>query len=1306
MKILAIRGKNLASLAGEFEVDFQQEPLASSGLFAISGPTGAGKSTLLDALCLALYDKTPRLLKAGTRGIALPDGKNKPVTPGDSGNLLRRGSAEALAEVDFVGNDGQSWRASWSVRRAGGKAGGSLQKTQMALKSLPAGIAIGATNSEVKAEIVQRIGLGFEQFTRAVLLAQNEFFAFLKADDNERGELLETLTGSGIYSEISIRAFQREKQEHNLLQQLQGRLKDQEPLSEAARLELEQTNAAAGEQLAVLETRQAQWQAAMLWRQSMDQLQQAAQQAQALLLQAHEDRTAADTRQDYFQEVESVQPARPLLAECERLQMALAQQEKRLAQVAAQLQQAEAGKQAGQLASQRANTALQAAEHRQQSMAPLLDQAKALDAEIATLLPKRDQAASQHQHSEQSVQLAQQGLQQQQDQLGKLVQAMQAHQTWLAQHAQIATLADDWPRCDTLLQQSAELAEEQTANQRRIVELARRLSVAQELEQAAQHALQRASATLAEQQQARQLAQQQLDAMDGASLQLAKQQLEARREQLHDASTLWQTVQQGTQQLATLQAQQVAQQAQASESAELFSRVSTQLPVIGAQLQQAERSLELAQAACGASVEQLRASLQPDTACPVCGALDHPYAQPDARLHQLLSGLLAQVSELRQQQHMLMQQQGSASALGASAQQRMRELEAELADLVTRAEVNQRAWQTHALVVATPGLLANPAQTGSWLSEQAQRLREQLAKLQQQEQTWLAAGHALAVAQQAYDQAANRHAVCQQEAHQNSQSLATIRAEHQAGAQRCLDVATRLTALLDQLEPAFSALPQANTQSRTKSGMQPGTQATGSPERQQDASANPDLVPGTDWRAQWLANPHAFHAACREQVAKWQATQNEIQTLAQQQTGLQHELASCQQALGLARSQLARDAAQLASSGQELTQRQQARQLLFEGIPVKQVENDVQTELQQARAQQAMASAAQQEQELVLASMQNSLTLAQQQWRELQDDIETAALALEHWLVQYRQDRPSGDDLFASSAPPLNSQRLQQLLAHDASWLTQERKQLDALDQAVRSAQTVLRERQQQSKTHAAQPAPVLLGLAPEATTLEALAHTLQALAQQRQAASQHLGQLHLQLAQDDARRTAANELLQQIGQQAAQHRVWEQLASLIGSADGKKFRNVAQQFTLDVLLGYANHHLAHLARRYRLQRIKETLALMVIDQDMGDELRSVHSLSGGESFLVSLALALGLASLSSNRVKVESLFIDEGFGSLDADTLRVAMDALDGLQSLGRKVGVISHVQEMTERIATRIMVTRGAGGKSTVSVQSGHGL
>ena len=99
-------------------------------------------------------------------------------------------------------------------------------------------------------------------------------------------------------------------------------------------------------------------------------------------------------------------------------------------------------------------------------------------------------------------------------------------------------------------------------------------------------------------------------------------------------------------------------------------------------------------------------------------------------------------------------------------------------------------------------------------------------------------------------------------------------------------------------------------------------------------------------------------------------------------------------------------------------------------------------------------------------------------------------------------------------------------------------------------------------------------------------------------------------------------------------------------------------------------------------------------------EIRTVHSLSGGESFLISLALALGLSSLSSNRMHIESLFIDEGFGSLDADTLRIAMDALERLQTQGRKIGVISHVAEMTERITTQIQIVKEANGRSRVKV------
>lgn len=162
----------------------------------------------------------------------------------------------------------------------------------------------------------------------------------------------------------------------------------------------------------------------------------------------------------------------------------------------------------------------------------------------------------------------------------------------------------------------------------------------------------------------------------------------------------------------------------------------------------------------------------------------------------------------------------------------------------------------------------------------------------------------------------------------------------------------------------------------------------------------------------------------------------------------------------------------------------------------------------------------------------------------------------------------------------------------------------------------------------------------------------------------------------------------------------WGKLNKLIGSADGTKFKVIAQSYTLNLLLMHANKHLSYLSKRYRLQQVPGTLALQVIDCDMCDEVRTVYSLSGGESFLISLALALGLSSLSSNNLKVESLFIDEGFGSLDADSLRTVMEALEQLQMQGRKIGVISHVQEMSERIAVQVQLHRAANGKSAITL------
>ena len=167
-----------------------------------------------------------------------------------------------------------------------------------------------------------------------------------------------------------------------------------------------------------------------------------------------------------------------------------------------------------------------------------------------------------------------------------------------------------------------------------------------------------------------------------------------------------------------------------------------------------------------------------------------------------------------------------------------------------------------------------------------------------------------------------------------------------------------------------------------------------------------------------------------------------------------------------------------------------------------------------------------------------------------------------------------------------------------------------------------------------------------------------------------------------------------------AQLALWTQLATAIGTTATDNFRDVAQAYTMRILLDQANYFLRKLSQRYELTCYSNSLAIMVMDKEMGGELRSASSLSGGETFLVSLALALGLASLNDENLNIDMLFIDEGFGTLDGESLEMAVQALGNMQKFGKKVGIISHVDSLKERIPAQIQVTKRGKAASEVVI------
>ncbi len=285
MRLLAVRGENLASLYGPFELDFRVEPLATCGLFAISGPTGAGKSTLLDAICLALYGDTPRY-QGRTTVTVRGDGLDA-LKEADPRWLLSRGAAECMAEVEFEDADGQAWRARWSVRRARQRVDGRLQEPDMVLEDGVTGEVVAAGRKEARDAIEARVGLSFEQFRRAVLLAQGEFAAFLKADGKDRADLLEKITGTDIYARIGAAAYQRAKAVRDQIAQLDHDLSRLGLLDDEARATAEADREAAAKALADARGALAGIEAGLRWWHAQQERAEAVAQAEATLAEAN-----------------------------------------------------------------------------------------------------------------------------------------------------------------------------------------------------------------------------------------------------------------------------------------------------------------------------------------------------------------------------------------------------------------------------------------------------------------------------------------------------------------------------------------------------------------------------------------------------------------------------------------------------------------------------------------------------------------------------------------------------------------------------------------------------------------------------------------------------------------------------------------------------------------------------------------------------------------------------------------------------------------------------------------------------------
>lgn len=1240
MKIQAIRIQNLASLDGNTEIDFAREPLCSAGIFAITGPTGAGKSTILDALCLALYAKTPRY-RLAENGIDIMDVKGSTIKQDDVRGILRDGASGGYAEVDFEGVDGRHYRATWRVRRARNKADGNLQAYEMSLKNITADQDIPGKKTELLPEIERLVGLNFEQFTRSVLLAQGDFTAFLKAGKDEKSSLLEKLTGTSVYSEISKRIFEHQREEQQKLRELHVQREGIATLTTEELSALQAQRQALKVAIEAGEKQVADLNKEVSWHEQLLRLQESVQSVTILHDQAIAAKTEAQSRERQFQQVIRIQPARPVVSSLQHAGEQITARSKQAEELSAGLTALKEEQELSDAALEQAAAALKTREQETEQAQPSLNTAKALDVQLTEKAEQVKQAAedaavirkkeTELQEEAARVESALEVTEKEIERLGQ----------WKAENESRRPIAEQEGLILSKLEDAAGFLKQ-------LQNYADRIHTAEEESRKCQGEQQtfgkQRTATLASRQQKQEDYQSLLATLSEIPIQdveKEKASLDDSIEDLAAAATHWQWLEHATAEKDALIQSLEQNRRELEQNAAQLAAAEKLLEATKSARSASLKMLERARMAATESVERLRRQLEPEEPCPVCGSTDHPYAANHPELDLVLSEL---ESAHTQNEAAYTQQLTAHTRLNEScitSGRIIRELEDKIAHNEASVKKLESKWSDFR--IAEQSNEQPWEKRTAWLQEQWQQQRTKQQQLQEQIRAYQ-----------------NR----KEQLEEHQAQLAALDKQLNETENRLKDTERVLTTLGEQQKK------DTTEQEQTRKSLD-------------DITQNLAVHFASEkWLENWQSAPGAFVTHIREFARDWKANTTQLEEHIRQQSiltekrkGIREQLKSTREAVQAGEQKLSR----LQDLNKALSDQRMA---LFNGAPVIEAE---------ARLRESVHAAKQawEEQRKTAEKVQSNITRNLAQQEQLGKDInalsqQESALKeqLGAWLTGHNQQYGSA----------LTQEALLSLLAFTQDWIEKERAALRAIDDTLIQARSILEERKKALSTHAGQRPSER---APE--ELIALRTEAEELSGQQ---TQQAHEIDFKLKEDTLHKQRIGTLLQDIEKQAAIFENWAKLNELIGSADGKKFRQIAQEYTLDVLLNYANVHLEVLSKRYVLQRIPDSLGLQVIDQDMGDEVRTVYSLSGGESFLVSLALALGLASLSSSRMKVESLFIDEGFGSLDPSTLNIAMDALERLHHQGRKVGVISHVQEMTERIPVQIKVSKQQSGKSKVEV------
>ena len=1217
MRINKLNIRNINSLQGDIVIDFEKNPLKNSGIFAIVGDTGAGKTTILDAITLALYGEVPRKT--------------------DVSEVLTYNQIDGFAKVEFE-NKGKVFLAEFLIRRKGKKVDGTIDIVRsLAEWNVQDDDFQYITNkkSEVSPKVEEVSGLDIKRFTKSVLLAQGDFAAFLKADEKERSGLLESITGTEIYSQISAAAFAKQRDENEILEKLVAKLEHVEVLSDVEKTVLEENQA---ELLSGIEAIETQKKAAETQKQQLESI--VVLEKNKAELESNSEKLILQTT-DYElikKEIDLQKAILPLstdIANRKNFTKNILDFKVEIKEKTQDLEKIETHFSALKMDLENLEKTFSDLEILKNEMLPKYDEAIILEGKTNDLQGNLQKSESDKKGFEKVISKQNDAEKKILEQNKEAENEKNSLENWTVENAIFSSLQENLVKIEEKRNVLQDIYKKNKDLDKDFLSKKETHEKAKKAKIDDNNALEKVSAE-AEKLGAEMLA-------IGCDLSVSdtvtfRQKLSNTAENLQEKIGHLQNLLEYSREHRDVLAElyKYEEKLESSEVQEIYvyKEILSSMDLLEAAKYQ--RDFKKHNFAYYDFIQISRNELQEGAACPVCFSTAHPFREAHFSDKELYKKEAEKELKSAEEQLAIVEK-NHQKLIGKQA-----ELRQEIQSFIKYKEEKYE------------GKIENAHQKIDSFEEKIAKIEESF-KIE-------------------YFENADLKFL--------EESLIELKIE----AKNCLDLRKKF----DALSIKWAAVN--NEKNELEKTVQTHQSKIDLALSEMQNTENQLIVCKSDFENNvlildeilflygkkfTLQDAKTTFETLKVKQNEWSEAQNKINDFEKNNTKREGDLKGIRATLESAQQNLKKTEEEITEKKSDLESlKKTIFDLVAEKNPTLERQNLLANSAENVQKINAKKEA-KSDTENKLIALKTLCEEKQKQQNELGLNLEK----IEKSLLENLQNLPftSLDELENAIQSPEKNQLLEdkyqafnnEILKSKQS-IADNKKALDALLETT--------------KTY---------------PTLENIVAEINDFNQNLSKKNQDFGVNKERLFQDEKAKENSQLILQSIDKQRVEYNRWKALSDLIGAADGKKFRIFAQTLTLRQLVEFANNHLEKLSGRYQIDCANdESLRLDIVDTWHADNRRSMNTLSGGEGFLVSLALALGLSEMAGRNTQIQSLFIDEGFGTLDESTLDTAISTLENLQSQGKTIGIISHVKELKERISTKIQVKKKGNGFSEIEI------